>query len=95
MEVVWTKRAVRDLAHVREYVGARNRSAAGRVAGRILAVAALLRDHPGIGRAGRVSDTRELVVTDTPFLLAYRVRRDRVEVLRVLHSSREWPNRMR
>jgi toxin ParE1/3/4 len=42
---------------------------------------------------GRIKGTREFVVTDTPFIVAYRVRDDRVEVLAVFHGARLWPDR--
>ena len=48
---------------------------------------------PGMGRPGRVPGTRELVVLGTPFVVPYRVRDGVVEILRVLHSSREWPDK--
>ena len=40
----------------------------------------LLERHSEAGRRGRVSGTRELVIPATPFLIAYRVRRNRIEV---------------
>lgn len=51
----------------------------------------LLASHPAMGRAGRVEGTRELVVTGTPYIIPYRVREDRVEVLRVFHAAGKWP----
>jgi plasmid stabilization system protein ParE len=48
---------------------------------------------PKSGRPGRVSDTRELVVPETPFIAPYRVRDDRVEILAVFHGARRWPAR--
>ena len=47
---------------------------------------ALLIDHPSLGRAGRVPGTRELVVPDTPYLVPYRVRGMRIEILRIFHG---------
>ena len=52
-----------------------------------------LKKHPAMGRPGRVSGTRELVVADTPYIVPYRVRDDVVEVLRVFHAARQWPKR--
>jgi toxin ParE1/3/4 len=58
---------------------------------RIAATARRLRLFPEIGRHGRVAGTRELVVQGAPFIVAYRIERETVKVLRVLHSSRRWP----
>jgi toxin ParE1/3/4 len=33
------------------------------------------------------------VVSGTPYIVPYRLRADRVEVLRVLHAARKWPER--
>jgi toxin ParE1/3/4 len=51
-----------------------------------------LRNFPNMGRQGRVDGTRELVVVGTPFIVAYVVLPDRVQLLRVLHAAQEWPS---
>ncbi len=61
---------------------------------RIDAAVALIGEHPFIGRTGRVKGTREFVVIGTSYIIAYRVKGDGVEVLRVLHGARQWPRRM-
>jgi toxin ParE1/3/4 len=58
---------------------------------RIIEQVALLANHPGIGRPGRVEGTRELVIPGLPYLVAYSHRNDTVAVLRVLHGARKWP----
>ena len=50
-----------------------------------------LRRHPELGRPGRITGTRELVVAGLPYLVVYRVNDSTVEVLRVLHDAQEWP----
>ncbi len=47
----------------------------------------MLLDHPDMGRPGRVKTTRELVISRTPFIVAYRVKGERIEMLRVLRGS--------
>lgn len=51
----------------------------------------LLTRHPDMGRPGRVPGTRELVLSRFPYIIPYRVKEQRVEILRVLHTSRKWP----
>ncbi|TCR60375.1 ParE-like toxin of type II ParDE toxin-antitoxin system [Bosea sp. BK604] len=56
--------------------------------------AQLLLDHPELGRPGRVDGTSKFVVTGTPYILPYRVRDGRVEILAALHASRQSPDRL-
>ncbi|EJL58097.1 addiction module toxin, RelE/StbE family [Rhizobium sp. CF122] len=49
-----------------------------------------LRDFPGSGRTGRMSETREVVVSGMPYIVAYLVSDD-VELIRVLHGAQQWP----
>ncbi|MGO9598023.1 MAG: type II toxin-antitoxin system RelE/ParE family toxin [Isosphaeraceae bacterium] len=51
----------------------------------------LLKRNPALGRPGRVTGTREIMVPDTPYILPYRVRGDAVEILRFFHAARRWP----
>ena len=46
---------------------------------------------PESGRSGRVEGSRELVIQRTPYIVAYVIGVDRVRILRVLHSSQQWP----
>jgi plasmid stabilization system protein ParE len=44
-------------------------------------------------RPGRVPGTRELVLEGLLYFLAYRVKGKAVQILRVIHTSRQWPLR--
>ena len=93
MRLRWSQEALADLTAARDFI-ARNRPEAARsVARRILDAVASLERFPRMGRPGRVPETRELVVDGTPYLVPYRIRDETVELLRVLHSSRRWPER--
>ena len=94
MKVIWFKRAIWDLTSVKDYITQENANAAQKTAQRIKNTVSLLSDQPGIGRVGRVPNTRELVVDKTPFILPYRVRDNNIEILRVLHTSRRWPKKI-
>ena len=91
LKVRWLKRALANLEAEAEYISRDSHAAAQRVVLAIEQAVQLLANHPAMGRAGRVEGTRELVVTGTPYIVPYRVREDRVEVLRVFHAARKWP----
>ncbi len=93
MEVVWFKAAVEDLKSVRDYIAKDNTDAAKSVVQKIKHKVLLLSEQPGIGRLGRIPNTKELVVDKTSYILPYRVRDNKIEILRVLHSSRRWPEK--
>jgi len=61
--------------------------AAQKIAEKIKIATRILLDHPGAGRSGRVEGTRELVITGTPYYVHYRVKKQRIEILRVLHGA--------
>ena len=91
MKLAWTRLAVSDLDSAYDYIAAEAPSSAEEVIERIEKAVAALARHPNIGRPGRVEGTRELIVAGTPFIVAYRLRRNRVEVLAVIHGARQWP----
>ena len=91
---VWSPEAIDDLAALRAYIAKDDPIAAQRVALRIVeSVEMLLSENPDVGRPGRVPGTRELVISRTPFIVPYRVRGQRIQVLRVYHGARRWPER--
>ena len=93
MRVRWLRTALANLDAEAEYIAQDNPAAARRVVQKILRAADLLKKNPAMGRAGRVAGTRELVVAETPYILPYRVRGDAVEILRVFHAARKWPEK--
>jgi len=93
VRVKWLKVALANLDAEAEYIAQNNPAAAGRVVQKILRAVNLLRKNPAMGRAGRVAGTRELVVAETPYIIPYRVRGEAVEILRVFHAARKWPER--
>jgi len=92
MRVVWTAPALRELEAIGDYIARDNPRASARIVTRILDRVDMLTDHPETGRPGRIAGTRELVVTDTPFIVPYRIRGDQIEVLSVFHGARRWPD---
>jgi len=94
MKTVWPRRAIQHLMALREFIARDSEQNAALVAGRILDGVALLQTQPEMGRPGRVVGTRELVIPNTPYIIPYRVRRDRLELIAVLHAHRQWPTKL-
>jgi toxin ParE1/3/4 len=89
----WTRLAEKDLDNIAAYIGQDSPAAAARVVLELIEqTEALLTRHVGVGRPGRVLGTRELVIAGLPYIIPYRVRDNDIEILRVLHTSRRWPN---
>ncbi len=94
MKLIWTKRALRQLENAQDYIAQDNPTAANEVATRIAEAAYLLLTQPKMGRKGRVTDTFEWVVKQTPYLIAYVIEEDTLQILRVIHSKQNWPPRL-
>jgi len=88
----WLEDAVFDLKEIGRFIAADDPGAAYRVLSKIETVAETLEHHPELGRSGRVPKTRELVVAGLPFILVYDIKRDKVRILAVMHTSRKWPD---
>jgi addiction module RelE/StbE family toxin len=62
---------------------------------RIRAQVRQLLQFPETGRPGRIEGTRELVISQTPYIAAYRITGDTVRILRILrmlHGAQLWPD---
>ena len=95
MQVRWLAAALRNLDDEAEFVARENPAAARALVQRIVGAVGLLGENPALGRPGRIHGTRELVVAGTRYVVPYRVRLelDRIEILRVLHTSPRLPKR--
>lgn len=92
LETVWLRKALLNLDEEAAYVALDNPQAAQQIVTRIVHAVELLRLQPGLGRPGRVPGTRELLVANTRYLIPYRVRGKRIEILRIFHTSRKPPS---
>jgi len=98
-QIRWATPANDDFLGIVEWIKAQNPEAAARVGQRILDAVEDLAIHPYLGKPGRSPNTRELVVTRFPYLIAYSVEAgkgtthhpEQVVVSRVLHGTMLWP----
>lgn len=90
MKLVWTRLAQDDRRAIRDYIAGDNPSAALAMDELLAEKAACLATLPEMGKPGRVPSTRELVIHRS-YILIYAIKTDQVQVLRVLHTARQWP----
>jgi len=92
MTLIWSPEALQDLRDIRAFISQDDPRAAKTIVTRIVwLVSEQLPDNPGTGRPGRVAGTREFVISNTPFVVPYRIRDDHIDILRVYHTARMWP----
>jgi toxin ParE1/3/4 len=91
MQLVWMARARRERHNAIEYIAQDNPRAALGQLDRIEHQTDLLIEQPEMGRPGRKQGTRELVISRTPFIVVYRIKGQRIELLRLLHGAQQWP----
>jgi len=93
--VRWSSDALADLTDQLAYIASEKPSAARRVADALDRTALALGDMP-TGRAGRVTGTYEKSVTGLPYVIAYALMLQggvqAVAIVRVIHTSRDWPD---
>jgi len=94
MNAVWSPRAIRHLVAIRKYIEKDSDGNAAAVARRILDAVDLLCTQHQTGRPGRLTGTRELAISGTPYIVPYRVRHERVELLAVFDGRRERPRKL-
>lgn len=88
----WTDLALQRLGAVSNWIAEYNPDAAVRTVARISAAVEQIIYHPAIGRSGRIAGTRELVISDVPYIVVYRVNPADIEILTIMHTSMQWPD---
>ncbi len=90
--IEWTEQATRQLDQAYDYIALSNSEpVATRITMQIVTSVQQLAAFPMSGRSGRLPGTRELVISNTPFVAAYSVDHDRVVILAVYHGAQKWP----
>ena len=87
MLIKWTNTALASVDEIAGYIAKDNPTRAISFLRELQDAVTKLQAHPGIGRAGRVPGTRELVLHKN-YIAIYRVRGDDVEILRLHHAAR-------
>jgi len=92
MQLRWTHAALDDLKNISYRIEQqRNLAIANLVCRAIYDTVQLLRRHPKAGRLGIAEGTRELVITNLPYIIAYRLlppeAHEAVQILRIWHGA--------
>ena len=92
MRIRYTRRATQHLLSLYQYIAARNPTAADRVSERIEFTVNFLADFPYAGHVGVRVGTRELRVTDAPYIVVHRIQADDIVlILGAYHTARRRP----
>ncbi|NVZ99986.1 type II toxin-antitoxin system RelE/ParE family toxin [Pseudomonas gingeri] len=92
MRVEWLKTALRNLDDAAAYIAQDNPQAAQAFMLEVRASVQRLAQFPAMGHEGRIPGTREWPLPDLPYLIPYRIRNGRLQVLRVFHTRRLPPD---
>jgi toxin ParE1/3/4 len=92
MRLSWASEAIHDRGAIYDYIEADNPTAALALDNLFAEATMRLLSHPDLGRSGRVTGTRELVVHPN-YIVIYDVVENEIRVLRVLHAAMQWPAR--
>lgn len=91
MQIRWTRKALNNLETAVHHIASDSPGNAHKVAQKIWDSIQLLRQQPGMGRPGRVSGTRELIISGMSFVVPYAEHKGEIVILRIIHASMKWP----
>jgi plasmid stabilization system protein ParE len=90
VKVVYAEKALQDMGWFRRYYSTVFPEGKGRARESLLRTEALIAENPSIGHpVEHGSEAREFPLLRTPFVIIFRVKSDRIEILRVLDLRAE------
>jgi toxin ParE1/3/4 len=91
MKLRWTPRAVADLEEIGDYLVMAAPQAWEHLLQRLEHLTDLLLDFPLMGKPGIVPETREFVLTGTPYILVFQINDDVVIIVSVRDGRMPMP----
>ena len=92
MLILWSAHARMDILEILAYFASLNDLSTGKsIVSRIMLSIDRLAEYPLSGRQGHIEGTREILVKNLPYLLVYRMLSSSIEVVRVFHTPRLFP----
>ena len=87
--IKWRRKALADLRRIDAWLSGIEGANPNKVRSRIRAAVASLARLGDIGRPSKVKGWRELSVRKAPYVIAYRVRGEVLEILAVYHTAQD------
>jgi toxin ParE1/3/4 len=87
MRIRWTLAAAADLEHIKDYLTEHYPHLTRSTVLELYETIRSLKASPHRGRLGREEGTRELIFTRLPYIAAYRVKDQTIEVLHIYHTA--------
>ena len=91
MRVRWTRAAAEDFELIKDYLTKHSPQFAQPIVLELYELIRSLKVSPRRGRVGREEGTRELVVPRLPYIVAYRIKEQTVEILHSYHGAQDRP----
>ena len=95
MNIHWTRNAVGHLAGIFAYIEQNSHAYARNMVDRITRRSEQISDQPFSGREVPefdAEDIRELI--EWPYRIIYRIKKDQIDVLAVIHATRQLPEQL-
>jgi addiction module RelE/StbE family toxin len=89
--VRWSPAAADDLERIADYLRENHPHFLESTIEKLYRAAVSLRQFPNRGRWGKLEGSRELVLPRLPYIIVYSVDQQLVNILRIMHTSPDWP----
>jgi plasmid stabilization system protein ParE len=88
VKIRYTRRALRQMTEILDYIEARSPQGAANVKRRLQAAIDLVAEHPYSGRATNKGDLRRVVANPYPYVIFYRPGASEIVIHGVRHTAR-------
>ena len=83
----WLDKAIDILDSEASYLAEIDSSLAKNFVAQVIKQLNHLETETHLGRPGKISGTRELLIDDSPYIIAYRVKHSFIEILEIIHTG--------
>ncbi len=88
--LLWTSLALSDLDNILKYFSEKDETITINLAKAFDKAISNIENFPEIGMLGRKEQTRELFLSQYPYVIIYRINKHNIEIVRLLHTHQQW-----